>query len=53
MPSDGFEAQGEESKTFEKKINAVICFPFFQIISNTPNVKIHVKSGMTFKIMAN
>jgi len=44
MPSDRFEAQGEESKTFEKKINDVICFPLFEIISNTPNVKIHVKA---------
>ena len=52
MSSDRFEAQGESQKHL-KKINAMICFPLFEIISNPPNIKIHFKSGMTFEIMVN
>lgn len=43
----------KESRTFEKKINAVICFPLFEVIWITPNIIIHFQYVMTFAIKVN
>lgn len=43
----------KESRTFEKKINAVICFPLFEVIWITPNIIIHFQCVMTFAIKVN
>ena len=51
--SSGSELRVEESKTCENQINAVICFPLFEVISNTPNIKIHFKCIMTSEIKVN